>query len=324
MAVYRVGVVGCGGIAQVHAQVLSRMENIEFVSCADIRFDRAQRMAEKYRLHAYNSLEAMLNGEKLDCIHLCTPHYLHTPMVLSAAEKGIAVFTEKPPVISREQWQQLMEAAKRIPVGVCFQNRFNANVQALRQIVASGEMGELIGARAFVTWQRDASYYVDSGWRGAWATEGGGVLMNQAVHTLDLLIHVMGHADEVQGSMANHHLSGVIEVEDTLEARLRIGGKTALLYATTAYAADAPVLTDFHFTGGVVRLENDDYEIIRGREHTHFSCFMPEKMGKGYWGAGHPACIGEFYRCLETGETFLNAVENVADTADALLKLYGR
>ena len=109
---YRVGIVGCGGIAQVHAPVLKQLSEVELVACADIRTERAQAMAEKFGCKAYASLEDMLANEQLDVVHLCTPHYLHTPMAQMLAEKGIAVFTEKPPVISREQWDALKEAAK--------------------------------------------------------------------------------------------------------------------------------------------------------------------------------------------------------------------
>ena len=138
-------------------------------------------------------------------------------MARLAAEKGIHVFTEKPPVMDRAQWAdfQALEHAP-VRVGVCFQNRYNASVQLLRRLLDSGRPGKLLGARAFVTWKREAPYYTESGWRGSLATEGGGVLINQSIHTMDLLVQFLGRPRQVEASIANHHLKGVKDVEDTM------------------------------------------------------------------------------------------------------------
>ena len=227
---FRVGVVGCGGIAQVHGTVLQHLEGVELVGCADIKPERAQAFAETYGGRAYSSMEELLEHEQLDAVHLCTPHYLHTPMAKLAASRGLHVFTEKPPVMTWEQWaefRQLEQAPVR--VGVCFQNRYNPSVQLLREVLASGKAGKVLGARAFVTWHREAPYYTESGWRGSLQTEGGGVLINQSIHTLDLLGQFLGRATQVEASMMNHHLKGVIEVEDMMEAYLTFGEAHAIL-----------------------------------------------------------------------------------------------
>ncbi len=318
----RVGIVGCGGIAQVHARVLNDLETVEFAACADIRFERAQKMAEAYGVTPYGSLSAMLDGEKLDAIHLCTPHYLHTPMLKEAADRGIAVFTEKPPVMTREDLALFAANAHRVPVGVCFQNRYNPNVRMLREVIADGRYGALRGVRAFITWDRGASYYLDSGWRGTWEMEGGGVLINQAVHTLDLLVYCFGKPDRVEGTMANHHLQGVIEVEDTVEARLTFGDRTALLYATTAYMDDAPSLVEFAFEKAVLRLENDRIEIRQNGQVETISFETDATLGKSYWGAGHAACIRDFYASIRENRPYQNGPDTVLDTMDAMLQLY--
>ena len=319
---YRVGIVGCGGIAQVHATVLSGLEETALVACADIRPERAQIMAEKYQCHAYFSLEDMLDGEQLDAVHICTPHYLHVPMALQIAKKGAAVFMEKPPLITREQWPQLEQAAAMTNLGICFQNRFNPNVQEARRLIASGQYGVVKGARAMVTWHRTAPYYLDSGWRGTWETEGGGALINQTIHTLDLLIYLLGKADFVEARMSNHHLKGVIEVEDTVEAYLSLQGKPALFYATTAYVQDEPVLLEIALEKATLRLESDVLEIRtrNGAEQKRF--VLPKGLGKDYWGTGHQACIEEFYRCMKEEEPFLNRIDTIRDTAEAMLQIY--
>lgn len=319
---YRVGIVGCGGISKVHAAVLDQLEETQLVACADIRFERAQAMAQQYGCHPYASLEEMVDKEQLDVVHLCTPHFLHTPMAKLLADKGIAVFSEKPPVISWAQWEELKTASQKVPMGICFQNRYNLNVREAERILASGEYGALMGARGFVTWHREAPYYVESGWRGAWATEGGGALINQAVHTLDLLVRFMGPAEKVEAHMANHHLRGTIEVEDTVEACLQMGGRTALFYATTAFTDDSPVMIDLKLEKATLRLESDRLEIItkEGREERSFT--PPETLGKGYWGNGHLPCIADFYRSLKEKTPFQNDLASVENTVDVMLRMY--
>ena len=111
----RVGIVGCGGIAHVHAQVLEHMEDMELAAFADIRPERAEEFADRLGGNAYASLEAMLENEKLDALHICTPHYLHVPMAIEALEKGLDVVMEKPPAISKEQQAQLREVLEKHP-----------------------------------------------------------------------------------------------------------------------------------------------------------------------------------------------------------------
>ena len=144
---YRVGIVGCGGIARVHAQSLLRMDNVKMIAFADCKPERAQGFASEYGGNAYASLEKMLAAEHLDVLHICTPHALHVPMALQAAEKGIQVFTEKPAAVNDEQMDALMEAAKKVHVGVCFQNRYNDNVRYVQQALQKGEGGKVLGAR---------------------------------------------------------------------------------------------------------------------------------------------------------------------------------
>ena len=319
---FRVGIVGCGSIAHTHARVLDQLEKTHLAACADIRPERAQAFSDRYGCRPYNSIHALLENEALDAVHLCVPHYLHAPMAALAAEHGVAVMCEKPPVTQRAQWPLLEAAAEKVPLAFCFQNRYNENVRALREILASGRYGAVRGARAFLTWDRQAPYYTESGWRGAWETEGGGVLINQCVHTLDLLVTLLGKPETVEAHMTNHHLRGVIEVEDTLEAYMTCGGCPVLLYATTAYAANAPVMIGIEFEDAAVRLEKTALEIrtpagIERRDYPDAAC-----LGKDYWGSGHLKCISDFYESIEAGLPLRNGLDSVRDTVDVMLKMY--
>ena len=326
MSDFRVGVVGCGSIAQVHRIVLENLEGVQPVACADIRPERAAAFAEYFGGNSYDSMEAMVEGERLDAVHLCTPHYLHTPMVKFAVEHGLHVFSEKPPVINWEQWEQLQELAKGpVRVGVCFQNRYNPSVGLLKDLLASGKTGKVLGARAFVTWHREAPYYTESGWRGSLETEGGGALINQSIHTLDLLGQFLGRADRVEAVMANHHLKGVIQVEDMMEAYLQFGEASALFYATTAHCADSPVLVELVCENATLRMEEQEVTVTWAdgtREHHSLAAPKVPAAGKAYWGASHGLCIEDFYRCVREGKPFRNDIPGIKDTAELMLSMY--
>lgn len=317
--------VGCGGIAQVHAQALHQLGK-EIVGFADIRPERAQNMAAVYGGRAYASLDDMLANEQADVLHICTPHYLHVPMAVQALEKGLHVLMEKPPAIHQEEESRLLHARDQAKkqVGVCFQNRYNPATVHARNFLQTGELGAVKGARAFVTWKRDEPYYTESGWRGTWKTEGGGVLINQSIHTLDLLCYLLGDPVQVSATTANHHLKGVIEVEDSAEAYITFaGGQTALFYATTAHCTDAPVYLQLVCEKGTVTLEGDDLTIVGEngyRTHTHFAPL--HHVGKDCWGASHLMLMQDFYDCVAKGKPFKIPYEEACRTLNLMLGIY--
>ncbi len=321
----RSAIIGCGSIAGVHAAVLAKSGCARLAACADIIPDRAKAMAEKYHARAYESLEALLDHEPVDVLHICTPHYLHVPMALEALGRGVHVFTEKPAAISADEFSALLLAADRSgrAVGVCFQNRYNPDVQYVREAIQSGQAGRVLGARAFVTWARGERYYTDSGWRGQKATEGGGALINQAIHTMDLLVYLLGMPVSVEASMHNRHLPKVIEVEDTVEAHIRFPEASALFYATTAYCTDAPVMLE-------IVCENATYT-MRGPEVTvrlpdgttsvqKMEC--PPLLGKDYWGSSHKLCIDDFYQAVQAGAHFSLSPKDIAPTMALVFGCY--
>ncbi len=317
---FRVGLIGCGGISAVHARVLGELENTQLIACADVIPERAAR----YGCKAYADWREMLDRERPDAVHLCTPHYLHPGMVSEAARRGIAVFTEKPPAIDAAGWEQVKDAARHAPVGVCFQNRYHPHILSCRRFLREGTYGDLKGIRAFMTWNRTAEYYSAADWKGKWATEGGGALINQAIHTLDLIVGFMGMPDTAEAAMRNHHLRDAIEVEDTAEIYLRKGNVPALLYASTAYSQDAPVILELHFEGAVIRLEGDLMTVIREGERQEISCETDPVIGRSYWGAGHKACVADFYRSIESGTPYRNDPASCDDTMRTLFRLYGQ
>ncbi len=313
----RSAIVGCGSIAGVHAAVLTKSDYTQLTACADIRPERAQAMADACHIAAYGSLDELLDRERPDVLHICTPHHLHVPMALLALSRGVNVLMEKPPAISPESFEALLKEAGKsgLHTGVCFQNRYNPQVQYIRRALQGGQAGRVLGARAFVTWSRDDQYYTGSGWRGQWDTEGGGVLMNQSIHTMDLLVYLLGIPVSVEASMHNRHLPGVIQVEDTMEAYIRFQDTAALFYATTAYCSDAPVMLEIVCENATYLMHGPDVTVTR-RDGTSSEQQMesPPALGKAYWGASHKLCIDDFYENVKAGTPFSLLPKDVAST----------
>ena len=325
---WKVGIVGCGNIAKVHAEALKKMENVSICSFADCKPDRADAYKKIYgtqETNCWSSFEEMLENEELDVVHICTPHYLHVPMALKVLEHGVHVFMEKPPAISRETFRKLQEAEKKSgkSVGICFQNRYNESVAQIFEEFKKEELGKIKGVRAFLTWSRGEKYYKESGWRGIKEKEGGGVLMNQAIHTLDLLVQFLGKPLAAQASMNNHHLVGEIEEEDTMEAYIRFEKASACLYATNAYVTDSPVLIELECENGSIRMEENQLWIrYKNGTGKTFSFAKASGVGKSYWGNSHGRCITDYYESLYTGKEFRNSLENVKDTFSLTMDLY--
>ena len=347
----KTAIVGCGSIAHTHAQVLRQMESVSLTAFCDIIPARAREFSDRYtsgrsqdfsdgitsgRARIYTDLEQMLANEDIDVVHICTPHYLHVPMILSAVSHGVSAFCEKPPAISMEQFEELETvvgtksasaeaSAKPCRIGFCFQNRYNQTVRKAEELLRQGTFGRLTGARGFVTWRRDENYY-ETDWKGLLATEGGGALINQSIHTLDLLLHFLGRPVRVGASISNHHLQGKIEVEDTVEAWLEFaGGERACFYASTAYACDAPVLIELQCESGSISLLNGALLLQRNGQVPEVLPVDEESgFGKSYWGNGHTACIRDFYASLHSGTSFENDLGSVRTTMEVMMKIYGQ
>lgn len=324
----RSAIVGCGNIAQVHGKAIAQLEQGCLAAVADSCPEAAERLAAAYGAKPYSDLETMLREEAIDVLHICTPHYLHVPMAAAALERGVHVFLEKPPAMNRRQWEQLREAAGHCPggtrIGVCFQNRYNGSVGYVKEQLGQGVYGGLLGARGFVTWRRDQAYYASGGWRGRKETEGGGVLINQAIHTLDLLQYFMGErALAVEAVMDRQHLPDSIEVEDTAALYMDYPRGRACLYASNSYVSDVPPIIELECEKARVRIEDTRVTVYESAGEIRERDFREkERPGKSYWGAGHFSAIREFYRCVLSGERFFLELEDVENTMELMFKAY--
>ncbi len=325
----RSAIVGCGGVAQVHAKAIETVMPGALVAVADIDPERAKNMAIQYGAKAYDSLASMLCAEHIDVLHICTPHHLHVPMAVAALKVGMNVFVEKPPVIDKKQWETLRKTVEerqgKARLGICFQNRYNDSVQYVKKQLEEGAYGRIRGVRGLVTWSRGEEYYTAAQWRGKMETSGGGALMCQAIHTLDLMQYfVQEKATFVKAITGNLHLPASIEVEDVVAAQITYPSAVGSFYVTNGYAADTPPLVELECEKARVRIEEETVTVFAGEDSQLRSFSEQKRLGKSYWGMGHLSAIKDFYACVQSGKKFPIELEDVADTMDLTLKIYGR
>jgi predicted dehydrogenase len=333
----RAAVVGVGNIGAVHVRALSAMSGAQIVALCDIDpahlaagQDLAMASAAQagHRPTGYAELEEMLEHERPDVLHICTPHYLHAPMATQALGRGARVLMEKPMAMDMTEGEALArtQEASGLEAGLCFQNRYRRTAIEAKRIVSSNDYGRLLGIRAFLSWKRDAAYYASGGWRGRWATEGGGLLINQAIHTLDLIQWIGGGCVGAKAIGGNLSLEGVIEVEDTAVVAMDLpGGARGMLFATSSHMEDAPVEIEIVCEGCRLRMVNDLvlFERKGGGASRELSGRVlasdseaPSDARRPYWGSGHAALISDFYDCLRTGRPFaLNLREGLKTLA---------
>lgn len=317
-------IIGCGRIAPIHAQALRQTPNTRLVACADTDKSKAEAFAMQYGITAYTDFKKMIKDAQVDAVHICTPHHLHVEMAEYALSCGIHVLMEKPAAISRDSFLKLVlaEQAHQARIGICFQNRYNASSRRLKELMTSGASGAVLGARCFLTWSRNEDYYSDD-WHGKQATEGGGVLINQAIHAMDLLVHLVGKPSEVEATMHNRHLRDVIEVEDTLEALIRFEDIPALFYASLAYCTDAPVMLEVVCEKMTMQLQGEQLTIkTQDGQVTCTDYTMTLEDGKAYWGTSHRLLIHDFYRALTDGAPFPITPSAIKDTMNLVYGCY--
>lgn len=305
-------IIGYGAIGPVHADAIEKADNAKLYAVCDINPEKIKICKEKYDVIGYTNIDEMLCDENIQSVHICTPHYLHFEMIKKALAAGKDVVVEKPVTMTKAEFDELLTLENADRVCVVLQNRLNPAVAKLKEITQKGELGKIKGAKGILTWSRDAEYYAQDEWRGKYKTEGGGVLINQAVHTLDYFSYIAGGVDSVRAQMANFSI-GEIEVEDTVSVSLKLtNGTKGVFFATNAFVMDSAPVFEILFEKGVAKYTEGKL-FLNGEVVAEDS--KPE-IGKAYWGSGHAALIKRFYDC---GKYFsLNEVKNTMYTMFAI------
>ncbi len=334
MKTWNFGIVGAGLIADFHARAIGDLSGAKLVACCDKVEEKARGLAEKYGCRAYASYEEMLRDDQIEVVTIATPSGLHMEPTIAAAEAGKHVICEKPLEITLDRIDAMIEAHEKAGtrLGGIFPYRFNDSQTVLRQAIKSGRFGTISYAGIYVPWWRTDEYYKDS-WHGTWKLDGGGALMNQSIHMVDMLCDVMPPIESVQAFTATI-AHPQIETEDTAVAVLRYAsGALGVIYGTTASWPGQ--FRRFEITGskGTVVQVEDSFTVWQFAEERPEDEEIRGKFGaiSGGGGVADPAAITHenhtrnfkaFLEALERGEDFWIDGAEARKAVEVVLAVY--
>ena len=292
-----VGIIGCGMISRFHAKAIAEIRGAKLVACFDNFADAATRFGAEANCRAYDKLPAMLADSDVDVVTICTPSGAHLEPAVAAATAGKHVIVEKPLEITLKRCDKIIAECQRnkVKLATILPSRFHDASVEMKRAVDAGRFGRLTMGDAYVKWFRTQQYYDSGAWRGTWQLDGGGALMNQAIHSVDLLTWLMGPVSEIRSFTATlaHER---IEVEDTAIAALKFasGALGTIEASTAAYPGYLKRIEIHGSTGSAVIEEEDlkawDFEKKDRRDAAIRRRMVERKSGGG--GASDPSAIG--------------------------------
>ena len=253
MTSLRFGIIGVGNISANHAAAIKNTPDAQLVAVATRHAERGQTFATEHGATWYADYRTLLAQADIDAVAICTPHDLHAPMTIDAAAAHKHVLVEKPMAITTAECDAMIDACERagVTLGVVFQMRFESLSRQLKSLIDSGKLGRLLWMSANQIWYRTDEYYRSAPWRGTWAREGGGVLINQAIHTIDLMLWLTAPDMPTRVTARMKTLNHPIEVEDGVVAILEYAdNRLGLIQATTVAYPGYPERLEFHGTHG--------------------------------------------------------------------------
>ncbi|MCA9215421.1 MAG: Gfo/Idh/MocA family oxidoreductase [Planctomycetales bacterium] len=291
------GIVGCGMISNFHAKAIADIRGAKLLSCFDMVAPKGEAFAKDHGIDFYDDLNAMLSDDRLDIVTICTPSGAHMEPAVAAANAGKHVVVEKPLEITLKRCDKIIEACEKNNV-VCsaiFPSRFHESSKLMKQAIDKNRFGKVTMGDAYVKWFRTQEYYDSGAWRGTWKLDGGGALMNQAIHSVDLLAWLMGPVKSISArtSTLAHER---IEVEDVAVASLEFeSGALGVIEATTAAYPGYLKRIEIHGSEGTAVLEEEDIKVWDFAKSTKKDDELRKKMaGKTATGGGaaDPTAIG--------------------------------
>lgn len=300
----KAAMIGCGRISEMYLDVFKELKDmLEVVYAVDTDRDKAEKFASEFDgCTAVTDYRECLD-QGIDVFHIATPHNLHPVIAIDAMEHGICVLTEKPMAIELKDADRMIEVSKQygVKLGVIFQTRYVKGCGEIKKLIEEGRLGRILSARSYLSWSRSDSYYLESDWKGTWDKEGGGVLIDQAIHSIDRVQWLVGSDVEwIEGKTSNR-LHDIIKVEDVAEAFVKFkNGCIYQLYACNCYGYDAPIEIEIVGEKGKAGLKQDlawvridkeePYEIRDGYDGL--------SVGPDYWGCSHITQIKDFYHSV--------------------------
>jgi predicted dehydrogenase len=311
---YGFGIIGCGMIADFHAKAIADTKGGKLVACYDNFPAAAEKLAAAQGIKAYAKLDDMLADPKVQVVTIGTPSGAHMEPAVAAAKAGKHVIVEKPLEITLKRCDAIIDACEKagVKLATIFPSRFHASSRAIRRAVEKNRFGKLTLGDAYVKWYRKQEYYDGGKWRGTWELDGGGALMNQAIHSVDLLTWLMGPVVEIRaqwGTLAHERIA----VEDVAVATLRFAnGALGTIEATTAAYPGYLKRIEIHGSQGSACMEEEDitkwdFEKADKKDDAAVAESMSSKKSTG-GGAGDPKAIGHHGHALQF-QDLLDAVK---------------
>ena len=315
-----IGIVGCGMIANFHARAIADAAGAELVGATSRRLEATEKFAAEHGCKAYPTLDEMLSDESIHAVSVCTPSGAHRDPAVAAAQAGKHVIVEKPLEITTERCDEIIRACDDAGVRLTaiFQSRFHQSSQLMKQAVDAGRFGKVTMGDAYVKWYRSQEYYDSGAWRGTWELDGGGALMNQAIHSVDLLLWLMGPVKQISAMTATM-THDRIEVEDVAVANLKFeSGALGVIEATTTAYPGALKRIEISGSEGSAILEEEDIKQWEfANEDPGDAKIREEMLGKTETGGGaaDPAAIGHHGHTM----LFEEAVSAIAENRPSIL-----
>lgn len=321
----RVAVIGCGRISAVYREAFSQLgDQIQVVCAADKVLERAERFAASFPGCAAAVTVEELLAHKPDVVHVLTPHFLHHDHVIASLKAGCNVLTEKPIAITMADAAEMIAVAKETGrvFGVISQNRYIDGIRRTKALIERGEFGKITGAWSSLNWHRPPSYY-ECDWKGSWAKEGGGVVIDQAIHSLDLVRYLVGEPVEGILGHIDRRVLKTIEVEDVADAMIRFkGGAVYSFYACNYYTHNSPIRVEVEGEHGRMLLVGDTVTLTLNGEEEIIRPAVTSSGEHGYWGNCHLQQIESYYRSVREGAPVDVTPEDAAETLRVVLSIY--
>ncbi len=317
MKIWNFAIIGSGMIAEFHARALNVIYNARLVAVYGRNEEKAKAFGKKNDCDAYHNLADMLQRDDIDLVTIATPSGAHLEPTLAAARAGKHIICEKPLEINVDRIQQMIKVCEeeRVMLSGIFNRRFNPAVQALKKAVRKGRFGTMALCEAQIKWYRNQDYYDSGAWRGTKALDGGGALMNQSIHTIDLLLYFCGDVKRVSASTACLTHKN-IEVEDTAVAILEMenGARGVIQGSTSCWSASGHP-AEIHICGdrGSVFMADESFrvwdfmnpeeddEVVKEHMMTGYSPGLGANDPKAINTAGHEKNFADVIHALETG-----------------------
>lgn len=307
------GIVGCGMISRFHYRAIQDTRGANLVACHSRSADSTEEFANETGSKPYGSLEEMLADPEVDAVAIATPSGAHMEPAVAAAKAGKHVIVEKPLEVTLKRCDNIIKACEdnKVKLATIFPSRFHEASLTMKKAIDAGRFGRLTLGDAYIKWYRTQQYYDSGAWRGTWKLDGGGALMNQAIHTVDLLQWLMGEVLEIT-AVADTLAHERIEVEDVAVATLRFAsGALGVIEATTAAYPGYLKRVEIHGSAGSATLEEEDIKCwdfakVRASDQKIRDAMAQAKSGGG--GAADPAAIGHHGHAKQFAD-FVRAIQ---------------